>query len=171
MMCADTKKAVKKIKHLIFTPSADVEKFRQKLNEEFTVSILPNRVERQRLIIDSVECDIFTPEVYASNRVLLYVHGGSFVGGSCAAWGNFCASLANASCTKIVLPEIHLAPQYPFPAALEDLKAVIKKLYTENDRIIIAGDGSGTSIAVALVLSIKEKFRGVGKNAVKIQPR
>ncbi|WP_428770059.1 alpha/beta hydrolase fold domain-containing protein [Treponema sp. HNW] len=170
MMRADTKKAVKKIKHLIFTPSADIEKFRQKLNAEFTVPILPNRVEREKRSIGGVDCDVFTPEVYASKRVLLYVHGGSFVGGSCAAWGNFCASFANASCTRIVLPEIHLAPQYPFPAALEDLKAVIKKLYAENDSIIIAGDGSGASIAVALVLSIKEKFRGKIDELVLFSP-
>ena len=43
MMRADIKKAVKKIQYLIFQPSDDVEKFRQRLNAEFTVPILPNR--------------------------------------------------------------------------------------------------------------------------------
>lgn len=170
MMHADKKKAIKKIKQLILDPSDDIEKFRQKLDAEFTVPILPNRVERERCTVDSVEYDVFTPEIYASERILLYVHGGSFVGGSCAAWGNFCASLANASCTKLVLPEIHLAPQYPFPAALEDLKKVIKKLYIENSRIIIAGDGSGAAIAVALVLSIKGKFRNKIDELVLFSP-
>ena len=170
MMRADIKKAVKKIQCLIFQPSDDVEKFRQKLNAEFTVPILPNRVEREKRTVEGVECDVFTPEVYSANRAILYVHGGSFVGGSCAAWGSFCASLANTSCTKLILPEIHLAPQYPFPAPLEDLKPVIKKLYAETDHIIIAGDGSGASIAVALVLSIKEKFRGKIDELVLFSP-
>ena len=53
---------------------------------------------------------------------------------------------------------------------METLKTVIKKLYTETDNIIIGADGSGALIAVSLVLTIKEKFRGKIKELILFSP-
>ena len=170
MMRQNTKTAVKKLKRLILDPKDNVEDFRSRLEAEFADAMLPNRVEKEKRTIDGIDCAVFVPEVYASNRPMLYVHGGCFAAGSCASWANFCASLANISCTKLILPEIPLAPEHPYPAALETLKTVIKKLYTETDNIIIGADGSGALIAVSLVLTIKEKFRGKIKELILFSP-
>ena len=158
-MANNRKAAIKRLKNLVFTPKSEIEKFRENIEKEFSSVFLPNRVEHTEETINGVVCDVLTPEVYASDRVMVYVHGGSFIGGSRKSWRVFCASLAHASSTKIIVPELRLAPQHPFPAALDDVKLVIKALYPENPNIIVAGDGSGASIALSLVLSLKEAAR------------
>ena len=158
-MANNRRAAIKRLKNLVFTPKSEIEQFRANIEKEFSSVFLPNRVEHTEETINGVVCDVLTPEVYASDRVMVYVHGGSFIGGSRKSWRVFCASLAHASSTKIIVPEIRLAPQHPFPAALDDVKLVLKALYAEHPNIIVAGDGSGASIALSLVLSLKEAAR------------
>jgi acetyl esterase/lipase len=158
-MANNRRAALKRLKKLVFTPKSEIEQFRANIEKEFSSVFLPNRVGHTEVTINGVVCDVLTPEVYASDRVMVYVHGGSFIGGSRKSWRVFCASLAHAASTKIIVPEIRLAPQHPFPAALDDVKLVIKALYPENPNIIVAGDASGASIALSLVLSLKEAAR------------
>ena len=169
-MVNNRKAAIKKLKNLVFTPKSEIEKFRAKIEETFSSVFLPNRVECEEKEINGIKCDILTPEVFATNRAMIYVHGGSFIGGSRASWREFCASIANASSTRIILPEFRLAPQFPFPAALDDLKNVIKDLYSDSPEIIIGADGSGASLALALVLSLKDTARHKIKEVILFSP-
>ncbi len=158
-MANNRRAALKRLKKLVFTPKSEIEQFRANIENEFSSVFLPNRVEHTEKTYNGVVCDVLTPEVFASDRVMVYIHGGSFIGGSRKSWRVFCASLAHASSTQIIVPEIRLAPQHPFPAALDDAKLVLKALYAEHPNIIVAGDGSGASIALSLVLSLKEAAR------------
>ena len=117
-MANNRRAAIKRLKNLVFTPKSEIEQFRENIEKEFSSVFLPNRVEHTEKTINGVVCDVLTPEVYASDRVMVYIHGGSFIGGSRKSWRVFCASLAHASSTQIIVPEIRLAPQHPFPAAL-----------------------------------------------------
>ena len=132
-MVNDRHAAIKKLKKLVFTPKAEIETFRQKIEDEFTEVFLPNRVEREEKLICGIPCDVLSPIVYAKERVMIYIHGGSFIGGSRASWRSFCASIANATSTKVILPEIRLAPKFPFPAALDDIKNIFKTIHAGYD--------------------------------------
>ena len=162
--------AIKKLKKLVFTPKAEIETFRQKIEEEFTEVFLPNRVEREEKLICGIPCDVLSPMVYATERVMIYIHGGSFIGGSRASWRSFCASLANATSTKIILPEIRLAPKFPFPAALDDIKNIFKTIYSDGPEILLGADGSGASIALGLILSLSDKARQRIKETILFSP-
>ena len=169
-MVNDRRAAIKKLKKLVFAPKAEIEAFRQKIEDEFTEVFLPNRVEREEKLICGIPCDILSPMIYAKERVMIYIHGGSFIGGSRASWRSFCASLANATSTKIILPEIRLAPKFPYPAALDDIKNVFKTIYADDTDILLGADGSGASIAMGLVLSLKDKARQRIKEIVLFSP-
>ena len=166
----DRKGAIKKLKLLTYNSKSNIETFREKLNAAYQTIFLPNNVEVSEYKYGSINCDILMPEIYASNRIMIYIHGGSFIGGSRASWRSFCASLANATSTKIILPEIRLAPKFPFPAALDDIKNVFKTIYADDTDIIIGADGSGASIALGLVLSLKDKARQRIKEIVLFSP-
>ena len=154
-----SKKAIKKLKTLIATPNCDVNNFRKQLDENFSNPFLPNRVQLEQTIVNNIACDVLVPEVSSTSDVILYVHGGSFIGGSTQAWRPFCSTIAHIACSKLVLPEYRLAPQSPFPAAIDDVKAVIKKLYTDSKEITIMADGAGASIALGVLFKIKPEFR------------
>lgn len=182
----DRKGAVKKLKCLAYTSKSETAPFREKIEKVFKTPILPNNVERSEYSYGGVVCDVLSPEIYASNRVVLYVHGGSFVGGSRASYRCFCSSLAAKSCARVVIPEYRLAPAFPYPAALEDIQSVFRSLYTEEQvstslnksskddskepEIIIAADGAGASIALALLFNLRERYRNCISNVVLFSP-
>jgi acetyl esterase/lipase len=181
-MKVDRKAAIKKLRTLVITPKSEVEPFRSKIEETFDTVFLPNHVERSEHDYGGVKCDILVPEVYSSRRVMLYIHGGSFAGGSRDSWRAFCSSLAHASSSRVVVPEFRLPPTHVYPAALEDLQTVFRMLFAEEQismqiedskaepEIVIAADGSGASLAVALLLKLRDRYRSCVQNLVLLSP-
>src|SRR5574344_627434 len=181
-MKVDRKAAIKKLRTLVITPKSEIEPFRDKIEETFTTVFLPNHVERSEHDYGGVKCDVLVPEVYSSRRVILYIHGGSFAGGSRDSWRAFCSSLANASSSRVIVPEFRLPPTHVFPASLEDLQTVFRMLFAEEQvsqqlensfadpQIVIAADGSGASLAIALLLKLRDKYRQCIPNIVLLSP-
>lgn len=182
----DRKAAVKKLKLLAFGPKSNVDVFRAKLDENYKTIFLPNGVERTEYKYGNVSCDVLAPEIYSSNRVMLYIHGGSFVGGSRVAYRSFCSSLATKCYCRVVVPEYRLAPAFPYPAANEDIQGVFKALFTEEQiacslntekgarpqlpEIIIAADGSAAAIACSLIFNLTERYRNCIKQMILFSP-
>lgn len=180
----DIRGAIKKLKLLTYNSKSEAESFRRKIDDAFSTAFLPNRVECSEITYGGVVCDVLSPEIYASNRIMLYVHGGSFVGGSRAAYRAFCSSLAFKSCSRVVVPEYRLSPTSPYPAPVEDIQSVFRNLWTEEQvnmsisgdgelrepEIIVAADGSAAGIALALIFNLREKYRKCIKNVVLFSP-
>ncbi len=187
-MKIDRKGAVKKLRTLVYSQKKELGAFRSEIEEKFGTVFLPNHVECQEREYGGVDCDVLIPEIYASRKVILYIHGGSFVGGTKKSWRNFCASLGNASACRVVVPDFRLAPTHPFPASIDDLVSVFRVLYSEEEvaaqleraavgggsvhhaQIIIAADGSGASLAMALMFKINKKYRSTITNMVLFSP-
>lgn len=173
----DKRRAIKKLKTLILSPKLEPESFKNKIEQTFVAHHLPAHVDCREKNFDGILCDVISPEVMASKRIIIYVHGGSFIAGSRASWRSFCASLASECSTQVILPEYRLAPEYPYPAALEDIQIVFRKVYeklssTDNHtpQIILVADGSGASIALALLQTLKEELRQSIRNVVLFSP-
>lgn len=181
-MKVDRKAAVKKLRTLVITPKSEIEPFRNKIEETFSTVFLPNHVERTEHEYGGVKCDLLVPEVYASNRIMIYIHGGSFAGGSRDSYRAFCSSLASASSSRVVVPEFRLPPTYVYPASLEDLQMVFRMVYAEEQitmqleekdlvpEIVIAADGTGAALAVSLLLKLSDKYRKCVRNLVLLSP-
>lgn len=166
----DRRAAIKKLKSLVFTQKSEPIPFREKIEKDFSTIFLPNGVELSETKIGKVDCDLLTPEVSAKNRVMIYVYGGSFVGGSRASWRSFCASLANASSSETYVPSLHRSPEHPFPAALEDVSQVLKILSSLKKDIVLVGDSSAASLILGAVLSFPKETRLRIKEIVLLSP-
>ena len=181
-MKIDRKAAIKKVKTLVISPKSEIEPFRSKIEETFSTVFLPNHVEHSEHEYGGIKCDVLVPEVYSSRRVMIYIHGGSFAGGSRESWRAFCSSLAHASTSRVIVPEFRLPPTYAYPASLEDLQVVFRMVYAEEQvsiqledssatpRIVLAADSSGASLAVALLLKLRDKYRQCVQNLVLLSP-
>jgi epsilon-lactone hydrolase len=89
---------------------------------------------------------------------LLYLHGGGYVMGSAFGFRHVAGALAVAAGTSAVIPEYRLAPEHPFPAALEDATSAYLWMLDSGidpDQITLAGDSAGGGLAVALMLRLK----------------
>ena len=167
-MADNRRAAVKKLKKLVIGPKEEVEPYRARFEETLSEVFLPNHVERDEYSYGGVTSDILIPELSSVGKVILYIHGGSFSAGSRVSYRTFCASLANSCACRLVLPEFRLAPKHPFPAAIDDVLTVFRTLrgeleasraYGADGSIVLAADGSGASIAMALLQKLDESER------------
>jgi acetyl esterase/lipase len=177
--------AVKKLRTMLLSPKTNINVFRERIEKTFFSPFLPNRVDAAERTYNGVTCDVLCPELYASKKIAIYVHGGSFVAGSCRTYRSYCASLAHAMSCRVVVPEFRLAPAHPYPAALEDVQAVINAVYTEEQiacsldidagentepELIVLADTSGASIALAVLMSLKERVKASVSRIVLFSP-
>lgn len=92
--------------------------------------------------------------------VLLYLHGGAYVLGSCDSHRHLASHIARAAGVAALLPEYRLAPEHRFPAALEDAVRVYSQLIddgTPPEAIVVAGDSAGGGLSMALLLALRER--------------
>lgn len=89
---------------------------------------------------------------------LLYLHGGGFVMGSLPMYQHLVASLGHAAGMRGVYLDYRLAPEHPFPAALDDAYAAYRALLADPDAgpIALAGDSAGGNLVLALLLRLKD---------------
>ncbi len=89
-----------------------------------------------------------------TDRVLLWLHGGAFMLGSSASYRDFGARLARAAGVRVLLLDYRLAPEHPFPAALDDSAYAIAWLGQNGfgaAQIAVGGDSCGGNLALAAV--------------------
>lgn len=88
-------------------------------------------------------------------RTIVYFHGGGFRIGSSIAYRSFASHLARACSAHVIVPDYRLAPENPYPAALDDSLAVFDAVVesgTPASRIVVAGDSAGGGLAASVAL-------------------
>ncbi len=93
-----------------------------------------------------------------ADRAILYLHGGGYVIGSCDSHRNLAYNIAAASRAKVLLLDYRLAPESPFPAAVQDAVAAYCWLLDEGfapGRLAIGGDSAGGGLTVAALVALR----------------
>lgn len=109
----------------------------------------------------------------ATGRVILYLHGGGYCFCSPVTHRGVAAALAREADARAFSLDYRLAPEHPFPAAVDDALAAYQALLDEGvaaDRIVIAGDSSGGGLALALLLSLRDVGAPLPAGAVLFSP-
>jgi len=94
-----------------------------------------------------------------SYGAVLYLHGGGYIIGSSSTHRGITGHLAKTSGCTIVTPDYRLAPEFPFPAALDDAEACWNGLLEEGfkpGQIAVAGDSAGGGLAIALAMRLRD---------------
>jgi len=102
---------------------------------------------------------------------LLYLHGGGYVAGSAFGYRPLAGCLADTAGAGVVVPDYRLAPEHPFPAAVEDaVRAYAWMLDRGAARVTVAGDSSGCGLVLSLLLSLKQRGLPAPAGAVLFCP-
>jgi monoterpene epsilon-lactone hydrolase len=91
--------------------------------------------------------------------VILYLHGGVYVIGTAAATVPLMGDLVRRTGTKAITLDYRLAPENPYPAAVEDARSAYEALLAQGvapDRIALAGESAGGGLALATLLSLRK---------------
>lgn len=115
----------------------------------------------------------FNRDFFPEDRAILYLHGGGYVGGSVLYSRNGAASLAVELGSKLAAIEYRLAPEHPWPAALDDALAAYEQMISDGipaDGIVIVGESAGGGLALATVLAAKDKGLKLPSAVIALSP-
>lgn len=92
------------------------------------------------------------PAKARSGARMLYIHGGGYVLGSAQGLSHFAGQIASRAGVDTFAPDYRLAPEHPFPAAIDDVVAAYCGLVADGtERIVVAGDSAGGGLTLALL--------------------
>ena len=162
-----------KLKPEIVDENFSVEEFRNSIDRASARIKLPKNVSSQKISADGLNAEWLIPQNPKHDKVLLYIHGGGFISGSCLTHRMHVAKFANECQLKALVFDYRLAPEHPFPAAVEDCvtayKWILKQGY-KPENIIVGGESAGASLTLSLLLALKAENVLLPKAAFSISP-
>lgn len=109
----------------------------------------------------------------AEDKVILYIHGGGFIMGSPNSHRILTVAIGMETNIRILSIDYRLAPEYPFPASVEDCVTAYKWLLSKgfkSTNIIIMGDSAGGNLTLVTLLKLKEEGLKSPAGAVSLSP-
>jgi acetyl esterase/lipase len=133
----------------------------------------PEGVTYAHTVLGGVPGILVTPVAADASRMLLVMHGGGFALGSSASHRKLAGHLAKASGVHAFVADFRLAPEHPYPAAIEDglsvVDALLEQGYAMGD-ITPVGDSAGGNLAIAMVLRLMAAGRELPREVITMSP-
>lgn len=97
------------------------------------------------------------PASHRSDEALLHLHGGWFHAGSATAYRHLVAQIAARAGVQAFVPDYRLAPEHPFPAAVDDTAAAYRGIVGRGiQRVAVTGDSAGGNLALVLASCVSD---------------
>jgi acetyl esterase/lipase len=142
------------------SPTAPIEVQRRDHDRAVAKAPLADGVELNRVQSDGGPLEWLIPSGPPRPEVLLWFHGGGFCMGSSATARGMVSYLAAMTGARGATLEYRLAPEYPYPAAIEDAQAAYRWLLAEQGvapaKLVVGGDSAGGGLALAALAGLRE---------------
>ena len=171
MASAELNKVLEIIKSQPRNPNATVDKMRAGM-ERVSERVAPD-VKCEPVRVGNMAAEWIVPPEAATDRAILYLHGGGYFFCSPATHRPITLGMAAGADARVLAPRYRLAPEHRFPAAVEDATAAYRGLLatgTPAERIVIGGDSAGGGLALATLLSLREAGVALPAGAVLFSP-
>ena len=106
-------------------------------------------------------------------HVVLYLHGGAYIMGSIDTHRELMIRVSQTCAARVLAIDYRLAPEHPFPAALEDAQAAYRWLLAQDlpaSRLMLAGDSAGGGLALATLLALRDAGTALPAGAILLSP-
>ena len=132
-----------------------------------------DQVSFERVDIGDIKCAMLSPKEELSSGVVLYLHGGGYVAGNLDFACGFGSAIAVRCGIRVFTVEYRLAPEHPYPAALDDAMDAYGYLLSSGydpSRILLCGESAGGGLCFALCQKLRDKGRTQPAGIVAISP-
>jgi acetyl esterase/lipase len=137
---------------------ADLAERRKRLDALGSQYRLPADVAVEPVVCDGVPAEWTRTPAADPGRIILFLHGGGYVSGSIDSHRHMVAEVGRQARARTLALGYRLAPEHPFPAALQDTLAAIRFLLAQGvapGRLALAGESAGGGLAVAAMVSLR----------------
>lgn len=163
-----------KIRKEAFDFTTSIAGFREQCEKGATrYAKIPKEITIKEQVIEGIKSEWLIPDGANPEKLILYVHGGGYVAGSCNDHRGFVSKFAKKTGITNLVYEYRLAPENPFPAALDDSVKAYQWLLAsgfKSENILIAGESAGGGLCLAILLALKERNIALPAAAVAISP-
>jgi monoterpene epsilon-lactone hydrolase len=142
-----------------FPPGSDVNEQRRQLRDLLSAQPLPPGITVTRAALDGVPTAEITVDGVEPRHVVLYFHGGVYVMGDAFLAADLAAQVGRRTQAKVISVDYRLAPEHPYPAAVDDALTAYKALLdsgTAASGIAFAGESAGAGLAVATLVNARD---------------
>jgi monoterpene epsilon-lactone hydrolase len=146
---------------------------RQRMEEQQARLRLPEDLREQHFSINGCAARWIETADVRSDRVVLYLHGGAYMMGSVNTHRELMARIARAGACRVLAIDYRLAPEHPFPAALDDALAAYHWLLAQDmppTQLMIAGDSAGGGLALSTLLALRDANAPLPAGAILLSP-
>jgi epsilon-lactone hydrolase len=151
--------AIAVLKQLIEKPAKTPQEMRANFEELGKNTPIPADIKQEKVNAGGVPAEWISAPNASADRAVLYLHGGGYVIGSINTHRDLMARISRASGFRVLGIDYRLAPEHPFPAAVEDAVAAYRWLLAQGlqpSRIAVAGDSAGGGLTVATLVAIRD---------------
>ncbi len=130
-------------------------------------------IKREPVTANGVKSEWVSAPDADAGRAILYLHGGGYVIGSIATHRALAARLSRAAKARVLVIDYRLAPEHPFPAAVDDSVAAYRWMLAQGlkaSRIAVAGDSAGGGLSAATLVAIRDAKLPVPAAGVLLSP-
>ena len=146
---------------------------RRDMEKTAALFAMPADIECREVDVAGIPGEWICPHHSDPEPVILYLHGGGYSLGSVATHRPLIARIALACQARALAIDYRLAPEYPFPHAIDDARNAYSWLIEQGispRKIIIMGDSAGGGLSIATLLSLKDANAEMPAAAVCISP-
>ena len=162
------------LKKEVFDMNTSIAMFRERCEKGASrYAKMPPGVTTAATTIGQMAAEWLIPDQAPENKVIFYVHGGGYVSGSVNDHRAIIAKFAKNTGVKCLLYEYRLAPEHPYPAALDDSVEAyrwILSLGFDPASVVVAGESAGGGLALALLLVLQHNNIPLPAAAVALSP-
>jgi epsilon-lactone hydrolase len=142
-----------------FPAGSDVYEQRRQLRELLSAQPVPAEVTVTAAALGDVPTAEITVDGVEPRHVVLYFHGGVYVMGDAALAAGLAAQIGRRTRAKVISVDYRLAPEHPYPAAVDDALAAYQALLqggTDPSGIAFAGESAGGGLAIATLVNARD---------------
>lgn len=158
----------------VFDFSTSIQKFRDDCEKGASMfGKLPEGIDVTPVQIQDIKAEWISPSGAKKDKVIFYTHGGGYVSGSCSDHRGIVSRMVKAANIPALLFEYRLAPEHPYPGAIEDSVTAYNWVLSQGvspSDIIIVGESAGGGLCLATLLALSEKKIPFPAAAVAISP-
>ena len=143
-----------------FPPGSDVHEQRRLLKELLSAQPLPAEVTVSAATLGGIPTAEITVDGIEPRHVVLYFHGGVYVMGDAFLAADLASQVGRRAHAKVISVDYRLAPEHPYPAAVDDALAAYEALLQDGiapSDIVFAGESAGGGLAIATLVNARDR--------------
>jgi epsilon-lactone hydrolase len=149
-----------KLKPEVVDENFSVEAFRKSVDDASKKSNrIPENVRIEPVKVQDMVAEWIIADGAPAEKVIFYIHGGGFMSGSCLTHRGHVAKFVAGSGIKALLFEYRLAPEHPYPAAVDDCVAAYRWLLDQGyspSNVVICGESAGGTLTLATLVALRD---------------